>query len=538
MRKVVCACLALLLVGLAIAGCGSSKGGESTKSGGGAGSTKTYAELRWGTLPWPGPLDCNKVCWGYTTVAESLAVQSLTEFEPDGKIKLGLASSVEQPSPTTYVYHLKSVRFSDGKPLTAADVVYSFQSGMFGKESVVKAYWSDVASVAARNSSTVVVRLKRPSAIFPDILAYVGRVFEKAAAERSGEKMLGTPGHMLIGTGPWKIDSFTPLTNARFSRNPYWTGPKQPAERINIEFFKTEGSMALALRSGAIDGVYDLTPRLFGHIPGARAQGATGGIITMVEVNTNIAPFNDVHVRRAMAYATDSKGMIDAVFHGLTGTYATETRSIVPENLFVNLGPQSEVARAITELPKYEFSLRKAKEELSKSAYPRGFSTTLEVTQSEESAIADAQILAADLAKVGIKTTVHEVTTAEETAWLTGKGRFLIDEAEAPYPDPEGLIAERLGPQEIYPQGGGLNMSNYRNAEFDGLLSESSETSNPHKRLQMIVKMLKIVGDDAPVWPLYSPGFDAALSEKYVMPPLSAWQAQFDPWALNVKLAS
>ncbi len=537
MRKVVFAMLVLPAVALAIAGCGSSNSKENTTASGKASSTRTYAELRWGMPPFPGALDYNKVPYGTTGLTEFLAVQGLMEFAPDGKVEPGLASSVEQPSPTTYIYHLKSVRFSDGKPLTAADVVFSLQSGISGKESIVKSYWADVASVAARNSSTVVVKLKRPSAVFPDIVASVGRVIEKAAAEKSGEKALGTPGHMVIGTGPWKIDSFTPLGSARFSRNPYWTGPKQPAESVDIEYFKSEASMALALRSGALDGAYDFSPRSFAHIPAVRPLTAPGGLVVVAEVNTKIAPFNDVHVRRAMAYATDSKGMIDAVFHGLPGTYATEARSIVPENLFVNLGSQSEIAQTISELPSYEFNLVKAKEELAKSAYPHGFSTAIEVAQAGEAEIADAQILSADLAKIGIKATVHETSPAEETAWLTGKNRFSFTEPGAAYPDPESLIAERLGPEEIYPQGGGINDSNYRNAEFDKLLSESRETLDPHKRLQMIAKMLKIAGEEVPVWPLYSPGLYAALSEKYTMP-LSYWGTLNGPWAMNVKLAS
>jgi peptide/nickel transport system substrate-binding protein len=537
MRKAVFASLALLLVALAIAGCGSSKSKEDTTAGGKAGSARTYAELRWGMTPFPGALDYNKVDYGQTGLTEFLAVQGLLEFAPDGKVKPGLASSVEQPSPTTYIYHLKSVRFSDGKPLTSADVVFSLESSMSGKESILKNFWTDVASVAARNSSTVVVKLKRPSAVFPDIVAFAGRVIEKAAAEKSGEKALGTPGHMVIGTGPWKIDSFTPQASARLSRNPYWAGPKQPAERVDIEYFKSEASMALALRSGALDGAYDFSPRSFAHIPGVRPLTAPSALMVMAQVNTKIAPFNDVHVRRAMAYATDGKGMIDAVFHGLSGSYATESRSIAPESLFANLGSQSEIAQTISGLPSYEFNLTKAKEELSKSAHPHGFSTEIEVAQAGEAEIADAQILAADLAKIGIKATVHETTPAEETAWLTGKGRFSFTEPGAAYPDPSGLIAERLGPEEIYPQGGGVNVAEFRNAEFDKLLSESRETLNPHKRLQIIGKMLEIAANEAPVWPLYSPELSAALSEKYVMP-LSYWGTLFGPWALDVKLAS
>ncbi len=90
MRKAVFASLALPLAALAIAGCGSSKSKEDTTAGSTAGSTRTYAELRWGMTPFPGPLDYNKVDYGATGLTEFLAVQSLMEFAPDGKIKPGL----------------------------------------------------------------------------------------------------------------------------------------------------------------------------------------------------------------------------------------------------------------------------------------------------------------------------------------------------------------------------------------------------------------------------------------------------------------
>ena len=130
MKKYLCASLVLVLaVVLTACGGGNNRSGGSVSGGTETGSSKQYAELRWGFMFWPGPIDNNKDAWFSSISIQQLVVQSLMELEADGKVTPGLASSVEQPTPTTYVYNLKhGVRFSDGKPLTPADVVYSLEA--------------------------------------------------------------------------------------------------------------------------------------------------------------------------------------------------------------------------------------------------------------------------------------------------------------------------------------------------------------------------------------------------------------------------
>ena len=97
-----------------------------------------------------------------------------------------------------------------------------------------------------------------------------------------------------------------------------------------------------------------------------------------------------MHVRRALAYASDAKGMIDALYpHG----QAIEDPAMMPASLFAGLGSESEVKEVLDALPKYEFNLAKAKQELAKSVYPHGFSTEIEVEQVEEGSIASEEIL-------------------------------------------------------------------------------------------------------------------------------------------------
>ncbi len=540
MRKSLCAC-AVLLVAVLAAGCGGSGGkGQSaglTSAGesGGSGSSKTYAELRWGMPIFPNPIYEADNGY-YVGPVEQLAVQNIVEFEPNGGTKLGLAESVDQPTPTTYVYHLKKgVKFSDGTPMTAADAVFSLNHNIHGKESFWGTYWEDVASVTAQNASTVVVKLKKPSPIWPEIMAFSSQVIEKAAAEKVGEKRVGTPGALPIGTGPWQLDNYKPEVEVNLSPNPYWKGQQRPANKIKISIFKEESTMALALRSGAIDGAFwYVAEKLFKDIPGTRQLTSSAAAnMTFFGMNVHTPPLSDVHVRRAIAYAANVNGMIDALQEsGL----ASEDRALGPTDLlYSGLGSASAVNEMLASLPSYTFNLAAAKRELAKSAYPHGFSTTVQAVAAESSSVLDAEILASNLSKIGIHAKVEELSTDQATSMEGSKVKIYVQEYSSAYPDASMLPGFMLSPTQI--KTGGANFASYDNPIVNKLLAEQAETIDQDKRRQILGKVYDIIGSEVPYRPLYTHKTWMSISNKYVYPTFSQWTFNFTPWALDVKLA-
>ena len=134
MRKCLCASAMLALI-VVLGGCGGSKGNVSNAASGGSGSARSYAELRWGTEPFPGPINYVNNQWGQVAQISALALQSLVELEANGGVKPNLLTSwIEHPNGTTYVYHLRSgMRFSDGKPVTVEDVLFSLRRNIIGR---------------------------------------------------------------------------------------------------------------------------------------------------------------------------------------------------------------------------------------------------------------------------------------------------------------------------------------------------------------------------------------------------------------------
>lgn len=534
MRRYACALIALTLA-IASAGCGSSKNESTNTASKATGSSKPYAELHWGVTNFDGPIDLLQTIEPSMASAEELAVLNLMEYEQSGKVKLGVASSVEQPNSTTYVYQLKPEKFSNGKPLTATDVVFSLKRNL--GPVWTKGYWEDVASITARGDSTVVIKLKRPSAIWECVLAATGQVLEKAQVERVG-KALGTPGNLPIGTGPWKLDSYQPESSIQLSRNPYWTGSPAPAAKVTVSLFKTEASMGLALRSGAIDGMFAYSPKIFAGIPGIRQLRAPGDFVTYAAMNTSRPPFNDIHVRRAVAYAADVNGMISS---GYPASSAIASASMVPISLFAGLGSTSQVNAMLGALPKYNFDLAAAKQELAKSAYPHGFTTKIQVSAVYSIDVSDAEILVSDLARIGIKAKLQEIQPDEEARLTADSSKLVtmeVSQVGSVYEDPEGIFASILPASQIGPPGSGLNAAAYRNADVEKLEAEELEILSSSERLQLIGKMLEAVGAELPYVPLYVADGLGAVSNKYVYPTFGVLESIVTPWALNVKLAS
>ena len=94
--------------------------------------------------------------------------------------------------------------------------------------------------------------MTHPDASWQWTPAYNGEIFETKFAE-DHKGTFGKPGVLVMGTGPWIVDSLDPTTGAEFSANPHWWGGKVPIQHISYKIFATETTLALAIRAGEVD---------------------------------------------------------------------------------------------------------------------------------------------------------------------------------------------------------------------------------------------------------------------------------------------
>ena len=187
------------------------------------------------------------------TWVDDLAFDTLMKYGPGQQPEPNLASSVTHPNPVTYVYHLRhGVKFWDGDPLTATDVAYALNY-VRGPKSRAAYVFPAVKSITATDPYTVTVTLPAPDQawVYTPAQNFTG-IFEAKFAE-AHQGSFGDPGTLVMGSGPWKVNSFDPTTGAELSANPHWWGGKAPIQHVSVKEFSDNTSMALAFRAGELD---------------------------------------------------------------------------------------------------------------------------------------------------------------------------------------------------------------------------------------------------------------------------------------------
>jgi peptide/nickel transport system substrate-binding protein len=457
-----------------------------------------------------------------------LGMESLLRISSDGELGPWLATDWEQKSDTVYEYTLrKGVKFWDGTELTSQDVKYSWDY-LRRPESRRANFYSSVKSVDAPDRYTVRVTLKQPDASWKYTPAmYYSVVFQKKFAE-AHRGTFGQPGTLMVATGPWKFDRLNPTSGVELSANADYWGGKPPIERISVKFFKDDNSMALALRAGAID----LTPMVNGPkgFDAAAGGAATTTVPTcgtaLLSLPTRTAPWDDVHVRRAVAHALNRQEIIAATQGRAGGPMDTLTSPI----LLRSLGTEAEVEAALKTVPTYPHDLGKAKEELAKSKVPDGFSATISAYQGSTEIV---QVIAAQLKQIGIDLEIEPLVDSAWFANITGPAAnrpLTFSETGGCTPDPSWndlwLGSKNLGK-------GLLNVANYAPAEVDRLLADGLATQDPKQRLEIYTKVLRQLGEDVPYVPVYAEGTTYASTGYDLVGYGSYWFSS--PWILNVK---
>jgi peptide/nickel transport system substrate-binding protein len=449
---------------------------------------------------------------------DGLSLETLVQFGPRGQVEPDLATSWDQTSPVTYVYHLRhGVKFWDGHPLTAADVAYSLNYDRAAGSDVAFAF-ADVKSITAADPSTVTVTLTAPDASWKYVPAEENAYIFEKQFQQAHASTFGQPGTLVMGSGPWVIDSLDPTKGAQVTANPHWWGGKVQIQRIAFSFYASETSEALAFRAGEIDldpGIS--SPKSFAATSGAKLLSTAGCSNGFFGMNVTQPGWNDVHVRRAVAYALSRPDIIAAY-----GGYATPIYTLTPPQLLESVAPKSQVDGLLNSIPLYQYNLAKARQEMAESAYPDGFSAVMDIDNYGTDPDVD-QVIAAELAKIGIKLQLKELNVtvwqgiengpaAKRSTAFGGGGCF--------QPDPN-TYSDFLGSKNL--QAGGWNFSNYAPAAVDTLLAQGVATSSPAQRFAVYSKLFERLQEDEPYVGLFVSDTTAALSSKFTWPDFNPW---------------
>jgi peptide/nickel transport system substrate-binding protein len=509
--------LAILAVGAVLA--------TGSASGSGSRAEQTIPVLRVGIL---GALPTMDIARSQSSGSiTSLALEKLLDIAPDFKtLRPQLAARWKQTSSSTYDYELRrGVRFWNGNELTAADVANAMNYARFPGSQVALAF-PTVKSIRAIGRYKVRITLKHRDASFKwNVGRFQAQVFEqKFGDEHKGT--LGRPGVLTMGTGPWKIDSLDPTRGVELSANDRYRGGRPHIRRISVKFFSDATSMALAFRAGEIDVAPNIeNPRAFEATAGANVVSGPSCRVATVSMNTRVAPWNDVHVRRAVAHALNRADLIRA-----SGGNATPVDTLIPPVHLEAIAPKAQVARVLKSLPKYPYNPARARQELAQSAHAPGFKTTL-VTHPALSSI--GQAIVAQLRAVGIDAELSVVPVGTWVGQIGSPDRrpFTFLASGCSTPDPS-FYTYLLGSNNL--KQGGFNIANYAPPAVDQHIRSGVQTTNPVKRLDAYAKLLRRLAVDVPYVALWNQQSNLAISPRFTWPTFNDVYYQ-RTWALEIK---
>lgn len=521
----------MLLGSSALAACAtSSSGGSAGSGGGGSSSGASISQFTVGFDPAATTLNYAKSNIGYQV--GGLALEPLLIAEKSGQLKPWLAQSWKQVDPTTYVYNIRhGVKFSDGDPLTATDVAFSLN--YYRQPGSLDAYNfpTTLKSITATGPYTVTVKLTQPDAAWAVVPAGdpLG-IFEKKFFE-AHKSTFGQPGTGVMGTGPWEFTSYNGTTSAQLKANPYYWGGKVNIKNVSIQFFSSETSEALAFRDHEIDLAFPIDNKAFASTAGVAlttvpSYAVQGGFF----MNVLQKPWNDPHVRLAVAYALNHSALVAA-----WGGYATPVYQFLTAGLLENIGTPEQVASVLRSVPTYPYNLAKAKAEMAQSAYPRGVNATVSV-EGAGSYPNVSQAIASELAQIGIHLKLDVMTVDQQNANLTSANRQGIlatfTYSGSVSRDPGEAFSYQMGKSNI--SAGNWNTMNWAPTPVNNLINEGLATTDNATRLKIYGQIDTAYAQAAPFVPLFNEDATMALASGYTWPDFNGYYYDLGPWLLGV----
>jgi len=255
----------------------------------------------------------------------SIVGEFLTYSDPQLQLRPWLATSWK-PNKTATVWTFqirKGVKFHDGKPMTADDVVATFKV-LTGPKSAAASVYKGILSpsgVVKTGPYTVQFRLDQPTGGFPYLVSqttYQAPILPKSYVPGTYVQS------KMPGTGPYKFKSYSQGKGAEFVRNPAYWGGMPALDGVKLSFYEGPAPQVLALRGGQVDLVQQLSAQEAKTFAGSskyQVWDTKTSNHREFGLRTDIEPFKDPRVRRAVALTLGRPGLVKTLFdgHGVVG---------------------------------------------------------------------------------------------------------------------------------------------------------------------------------------------------------------------------
>ncbi len=507
--------------------------GTTTTSATDAGSAgEDIEEVVWALPEIPDTLFVPFAWSTYEGAIMALAQEGLLAFGDDLALTTGVADSWEQKDDLTYVYTLRDgVKFHDGSDVTAGDVAASMRWHLDEQAgSQLGVFYASVDTIEVTGDREVTVTLTSPDVQFQYTPAHMaGFIFKES--QLAEIDTLGSPDNLPIGTGPYRVVEFIPQDRVVLERfDDYW-GTNGPVKRIVIVGIPDSQTRLLAMRDGDIDGTFDVPLSEVDQWEGLDntdviTSSSLG--IDLFTMDYETPPFDDIHVRRAIAHSLNQEGLVAAALQG-RGDGALVVN---PPGMWAGVSSESDVESFYATLPQYEFDLEKAAAELAQSSVPDGFEFTMQVPELPN-LLTSALVLSESLSEIGITMNVEQVDFGTWLDTYFGHEPGLGMQAMEWFPDfadPVNYPVLFLHSDQAIVDG--VNASNYKNDRVDELIDIALAESDPATREAALQEMFQITADEVAVLNIVWPDSAMAISSDLRLDGYTAFWYNI-PWAIR-----
>ncbi|MCD4556683.1 ABC transporter substrate-binding protein [Schaalia sp. lx-100] len=428
--------------------------------------------------------------------------EGLLGVDTEGKIVPALAEKWETTDGRTWVFTLREgAKFQDGTQVTTDDVLFSLDIARDPERSPSTAvYWAEGTQVEKTGEREITITLPEPSVNFDWTVTASGGLWITSRAFYEAAQSYGSSSDLIMGTGPYRAVEFQADSHATFERVDTWWGKtnEKAPKKIEFDFFSDESTRLLAQQSGKLDISLQIPASQqpqYEALSNTQVTTVTDRSYVGLTFDTAVAPFDDIHVRRAIAYAVDRNSIVSSVLNG-KGEVATSIES--PEQLGSHIGVESArslIAQNLADIQTASFDMEAARAELAQSVVPQGFSAELLYPTSIPELGTAALAIAENLKSLGIELTV---TGKPVEQWITTLGTGEYGLSYMSYTPTTGDPAEITGWLL-----GESNPARYSQSDVRQLITEQAGEVNDAARATKILEATKIALNDviySPIW--------------------------------------
>ncbi|MBL6456390.1 ABC transporter substrate-binding protein [Belnapia sp. T6] len=425
----------------------------------------------------------------------------LVHPDADQRPTAGLATSWRVIDERTWEFKLREgVRWQDGTPFTADDVVFTFQRApnVPNSPTSMGQYIRPVTRLEVVDAHTIRMHTAEPVPLIPQMMSSFSIIGRKQGEGMSTADY--NSGKAAVGTGPYRLVSLALGDRAVFARNPDYWGRAQPWDRVTYRMITNDSARVAALQSGDVDAIDTVPTRDVARIsrdarlsvasrPGLRliylyvdANRPVSPLVTDRDGKPIPNPLRDVRVRQALSIAINREGIQRQIMEG----YSKPTGQAMPEG---GMGYDPSIP-----VPAYEPD--RARRLLAEAGYPDGFTITLSGPNDRyvnDDAI--AQAIAQMWARIGIRT---QVATTPASVFFTAGGvrdehSIALTGWSTSTGEPDTHLSLMLAtPEPERGRGTRIRPSHYSNQALDRLVDRALTTIDQEAREKLYFEAIRI----------------------------------------------